>query len=128
MPHEEGLDAYETRVQNEAYAAMNAKLEEPSFKALWDQVLLADHNNHVASRIYREENEKLKPLRKALYDSEVQVIETIRNLFDLSHPDTRIKLGGHQCVASPIGYCIYDARTDPACDDCLVCHEPQERK
>jgi len=28
----------------------------------------------------------------------------------------------------PVGYCVYDIIADPARDDCMFCHEPEERK
>lgn len=33
-----------------------------------------------------------------------------------------------KCPAGPVGYCVYDIIADPARDDCLFCHEPEERK
>jgi len=32
------------------------------------------------------------------------------------------------CPDSPSGCCVYDTDKDPAMDDCLYCHQPQERK
>jgi len=36
--------------------------------------------------------------------------------------------GGWNCLESPIGCCLYNDAEDPAHDDCLFCHEPEERK
>lgn len=36
--------------------------------------------------------------------------------------------GTHKCSESPLGTCIYDYFEDPSRDDCLLCHEPEERK
>ena len=33
-----------------------------------------------------------------------------------------------KCRESHIGYCVYDVVDDPAHDDCIFCHEPEERK
>jgi hypothetical protein len=33
-----------------------------------------------------------------------------------------------ECETSPIGYCVYDDEDDPVHDDCLFCHDPEERK
>ena len=38
------------------------------------------------------------------------------------------KIGVWECIESPIGVCMYDDMDDPAWDDCLFCHEPDERK
>lgn len=32
------------------------------------------------------------------------------------------------CPDSPFGWCVYNRFEDPAHDNCLYCHEPQERK
>ena len=29
---------------------------------------------------------------------------------------------------SPIGYCVYNTKDDPACDCCLYCGQPEKRK
>ena len=39
-----------------------------------------------------------------------------------------LALGGWECENSPTGHCIYDNQTDWHHDDCLVCHDPSERK
>lgn len=39
-----------------------------------------------------------------------------------------LDLGSHECPTSPIQTCVYDAREDPAHDDCLFCEDPSERK
>jgi len=33
-----------------------------------------------------------------------------------------------KCTKSPIGYCVYDVVEDPVHDDCIFCHDPEERK
>ncbi len=32
------------------------------------------------------------------------------------------------CEDSPMGWCVYHRFDDPAHDNCIFCHEPQERK
>ncbi len=32
------------------------------------------------------------------------------------------------CSESPIGVCAYDEDDDPARDNCVFCHDPEERK
>ena len=39
-----------------------------------------------------------------------------------------IEIGHHACPTSPIGVCAYDGDDDPSRDDCLFCHDPDERK
>ena len=33
-----------------------------------------------------------------------------------------------RCKDSPLGWCVYDNMEDRYHDDCLFCHEPEERK
>lgn len=46
----------------------------------------------------------------------------------LDIPWMHIELGGWECPSSPTGECFYDARNDPALDECLMCGGPDERK
>ena len=32
------------------------------------------------------------------------------------------------CAKSPNGYCVYDLNSDLRFDDCIFCHQPDERK
>lgn len=36
--------------------------------------------------------------------------------------------GHHECPDSPWGICAYNANQDPVHDDCVFCHQPEERK
>ena len=38
------------------------------------------------------------------------------------------KVGTWKCNESPIGFCVYHPFKDPALDNCIFCHEPNERK
>ncbi len=37
-------------------------------------------------------------------------------------------LGSWDCPDSPFGLCAYDPYSDVSLDDCVFCHEPDERK
>ena len=37
-------------------------------------------------------------------------------------------IGHWDCPDSPFGVCMYDTFEDSAKDDCLFCHQPEERK
>ena len=45
-------------------------------------------------------------------------------------PDQDLHEGDWKCDSglSPDGWCWYDHEVDPCHDDCLFCHEPEERK
>jgi len=36
--------------------------------------------------------------------------------------------GAHYCTASPVELCVYHRIHDSEHDDCIFCHEPEERK
>lgn len=42
--------------------------------------------------------------------------------------ESEIVIGEWDCDKSPIGVCVYDRVEDPACDYCVFCHQPDERK
>ncbi len=37
-------------------------------------------------------------------------------------------IGDWKCDKSPIGECVYDTVNDPYHDDCIFCHDSEERK
>jgi len=39
-----------------------------------------------------------------------------------------LSIGDWKCDTSPIGECVYDSANDTYHDDCIFCHEPDERK
>lgn len=49
-------------------------------------------------------------------------------LLGIEVPPERLHLGGWECQDSPTGRCIYNTIEDPMKDDCLICHDPSERK
>ena len=46
----------------------------------------------------------------------------------VAHWELRIGSWLWECPDSPLGRCIYHRFDDPACDDCLYCGMPLERK
>ena len=42
--------------------------------------------------------------------------------------DHCVCIGGWSCEKSPFGTCAYDLDEDPACDECIYCGKPEERK
>lgn len=41
---------------------------------------------------------------------------------------SEIRIGDWDCDKSPVGKCVYDIIEDSACDSCVFCHQPDERK
>jgi hypothetical protein len=39
-----------------------------------------------------------------------------------------LEIGIHDCKESAIGLCVYDYDNDHACDSCLFCKQPYDRK
>ena len=46
----------------------------------------------------------------------------------LPYLDFHLGCGSWDCPDSPIGKCIYHIGSDLGWDDCILCHQPQERK
>jgi hypothetical protein len=65
--------------------------------------------------------------KNKVYELEAQFKDQVEKLITI--PDgNRLTLGNWDCPTSPTGSCIYDATEDPCLDDCLFCHDPDERK
>lgn len=66
------------------------------------------------------------PLDEACVAADADLLRALGELFDL---EPRVLRHGHySCERSPTARCIYDIKEDPYRDDCLVCHDPAERK
>jgi hypothetical protein len=62
-------------------------------------------------------------LYRVLSDASVFIARMVRN----DELMEKLKLGW-ECATSPTGYCVYNEEIDPASDDCVYCHQPEERK
>ena len=60
----------------------------------------------------------------------IQAIADKLSAQEIQVPWDAIALGrtAWDCRASPVGRCLFNFKTDPALDECLVCQEPYERK
>lgn len=64
-------------------------------------------------------------------DEEVEKYHAAKRLeiMQAKMPDIYLAGGSSwMCPVSPDGWCWYDHDEDPCHDDCLFCHEPEERK
>lgn len=55
---------------------------------------------------------------------EKEIKSTLTDSYNLGEAE----LGIWNCEQSPIKQCVYDIDKDPAMDDCIFCHHPDERK
>jgi hypothetical protein len=70
-------------------------------------------------------------LRECLSDAEGSLRDLERAIvLDAApnHDEHDIQIGSWECPTSPLEVCAYDYEADPCCDDCLFCHNPNERK
>jgi len=66
----------------------------------------------------------LKELEKEILEKKYELIFDKTGL-----QPSEIKISNFwDCDKSPIGYCVYDKIEDPACDCCVFCGAPDERK
>lgn len=112
--------SYKERTQNQK-EAFTKLMEHPKFK-IW-------HNNKVyeiltkktiAQRVEDEMNDKN-------IKQEIRVngkwVEIPKELIDMN-----ISTSDWECEKSPLGFCVYDMNSDYKDDDCIYCHQPDERK
>lgn len=75
---------------------------------------------------------RVRVLRECVYEAEAELRDLSRDLVLHALPDDirkgAIETGSWECPTSPLQVCAYDVDNDPACDDCLFCHDPDERK
>jgi hypothetical protein len=77
-------------------------------------------------------------LKQLQYETEDKANDFANKAFDLATKMINASLGRDEpeyyypetweCDKSPTGYCAYDFNGDPCHDDCLFCHQPEERK
>lgn len=65
----------------------------------------------------------LKDLKETIYKKKCDLVFDITGL-----QPSEIEWGDWQCNKSPVGKCVYDSIEDPACDCCVFCGQPDERK
>lgn len=84
-----------------------------------------------ATRVLVAERSKkrreLDKLRDSLTIGAIPV-EDSEGLTDAQKVDYLIHSGYWNCPESPTGKCVYFSLSDPCHDDCLFCHDPEERK
>jgi hypothetical protein len=81
---------------------------------VFDQVITQDDNWIILTAILKNEF--------ALIDQiDIYHLDGFRN-------STRFCIGKWDCNESPYTVCVYDHLNDPGHDNCLICHEPEERK
>jgi len=64
----------------------------------------------------------------AIAEIEFLKSKIVRNVFPEFDWMYQVISNEWECSTSPVGYCVYDIVEDPAHDDCIFCHDPEERK
>lgn len=80
--------------------------------------------------------EELLPLKDELFEARdvflkkerALTVKLMKYLKQEGISDIYPVVGDWKCEKSPIGHCIYNHFDDPVHDDCIFCHEPDERK
>lgn len=74
---------------------------------------------------------KIAALQRALDETKAELREAVTEIvgrYGLPNENLSFEYG-YPCETSPTGTCIYDMNSSAgADDDCLFCHEPEERK
>lgn len=77
-------------------------------------------------KAHADATEELYSVSTKVYKAEYALREALAKQYGL---DAEVVYLGHwDCPESPIHRCIYNQDEDPYCDDCIICHDPEERK
>lgn len=91
---------------------------------------LADEKQSLRSKLARAEQEYAEAALDLINENLPEDVEELIEqgatvpfkLMDLEMPRS------WECPKSPTGHCVYHPETDGALDDCIYCHQPEERK
>lgn len=77
-----------------------------------------------------EAKDKLSRSRSDAQDKEVDLLKIYSSILKGNGVDPRniIVPGTCQCPSGPIGTCVYNYFEDPCHEDCIFCHESEERE
>lgn len=80
-------------------------------------------------------SERAEYLHKIITEEKVKICKSQDTIYEIMMTNCigrrhkyGYKVGLEECPKSSIGICVYDAMEDPAWDDCIYCHKPNERK
>lgn len=77
-------------------------------------------------KAYADATDELYSVSTKVYKAEYALREALAQQYDLKAET--LTLGHWECPDSPIKRCVYNQDVDPCCDDCIICHDPEERK
>lgn len=63
-----------------------------------------------------------------LYQARRELMEELKSYIPEDYSNANLSLGDWDCPDSPIKVCVYDLSSDYGFDDCVFCHDPDERK
>jgi hypothetical protein len=121
------FDDYERQYQARAVAARDVLLQDPAMQAKFDEIASREWSVRINNARVVDAMREMKPLRDALVEAEHNHKKAIADYFGVEHWPS-IELSTWRCDASPTKHCVYDMSSPMGEDDCLVCHQPSERK
>lgn len=90
----------------------------------------------LKSKLYQRKMD-LQNLRRNVAKAQNKIEETRKELVNLSLAEMNLRVSHPYVIdnsrwkcegrGNHLGECVYDTDKDPACDDCVFCHEPYER-
>jgi len=69
---------------------------------------------------------EINSARSRMLAAEYELRERLADQYNVSA--FSLILGTWPCPDSPTKFCIYNSLEDPCHDDCIICHDPEERK
>lgn len=70
---------------------------------------------------------KIKELCEQVEVIKSEIDEILRNEIEGFWGSVYVCIPFWDCPTSPVGWCVYNERIDPAHDNCIFCNEPLER-
>lgn len=102
----------------------------PAAKLPPDLTTLSEREKQLRSQLAQTEHDYAEAALRLINDNLPEDVEELIEqgatvpfkLRDLEMPRS------WDCPKSPTGHCVYHPETDGALDDCIYCHQPDERK
>ena len=117
---------WDKRVDAEAAAQLEENKEQPLWDSRYRRVQEVSEWLRQCEQAYQQQLAELLSYRDDITHASAALKRHASILYDI--PISDIHLGGWDCKYSATGHCVYDTRNDRALDDCVVCHQPSERK
>lgn len=91
----------------------------------------------ILNNLNEDRHARISKIEQDIYDTSVYMTQLLVNELNEEHKNDNdfkklsendLEIGFHSCPNSGFGKCLYNVSNDSCRDDCLYCHQPEERK